>query len=322
MAEFEVIYPDSKAIYDLSATPTTKSTINSAGLEITDGTSTATLSNSTLELAVSGGMSSFSSSLGVDLSGFTMNEAQLTMDYAAAGMAPAITTTTGSGGFLNINQDTNEQAKLDSLGVHIYNGGATLSNIATYSSSIITGASGAVSTVDASQLKVESSALETVITPASVALGIPAGASVSLSSADGVSIQSGPFQPDELLDVSGNNGLDGQYLISNGTAPVWTTVSAPATPNLASVLAVATAGDADNQPISNLSSLGFEATTGGQAVLAITAKASSKPAATFDVMNLPYAADATTGRVFSNQYVEISVAGTSYWVQLFSAPPV
>jgi hypothetical protein len=189
----------------------------------------------------------------------------------------------------------------------------------------ITQPGGNLGKVEATAITSQSTANNTVMTPTAFTftsdpLGTPV--SVALSSADGLKITSGPFQPDELLDVSGNNGLDGQYLISNGTAPVWTTVSAPATPNLASVLAVATAGDADNQPISNLSSLGFEATTGGQAVLALTAKASSKPAATFDVLNLPYAADATTGRVFSNQYVEISVAGTSYWVQLFSAPPV
>jgi hypothetical protein len=293
---FEVLYPDTNLIADLSATPTTKSTLNSSGLEITDGTNTATLSKSTLELAVSGGMSSFASSLGVDINGFTMNEAQLTMDYVAVGMSPAVTTTTGVGGFKNINQTTNEFARLDSLGVAIYDTTSSLTNVATFSSSIITGSAGAISTVDASQLKVESTALETVITPASVALGVPEGASVSISSADGVSIQSGPFQPDELWDISGNGGDAGQYLIASGSggAPVWTTVTAPGTPNLASVLAVATAGNADNQPISDLSSLAFHNS------LSISDVAGS-------IMSVNTPIDETTARAFQRQYLPIQV---------------
>lgn len=145
---------------------------------------------------------------------------------------------------------------------------------------------------------------------------------VAFTSPDSAKIVSGPFQPDELLDSAGSPGTAGYYLASGGaaTAPLWTELPAEVTPNLAAVLAVATEGDAENQPISNLSSAGFQATSGGQAVLALTAKASSKPAATYDVLNVPYAIDQTDGRVFANSYVEISVAGTSYWIQLFNAP--
>ena len=60
--------------------------------------------------------------------------------------------------------------------------------------------------------------------------------------------------------------------------------------------------------------MGFQASSPGQTVLDITA------AAEYDVLNVPYAIDQTDGWIFANSYVEISVAGTSYWIQLFNAP--
>jgi len=79
-----------------------------------------------------------------------------------------------------------------------------------------------------------------------------------------------------------------------GLPPVWTTVSAPATPNLADVLGVATAGDANNQSISNLSSLGFSNS------LSIADVAGS-------IMSINTPMDATTGRSFQQQYLPIQV---------------
>ena len=143
-----------------------------------------------------------------------------------------------------------------------------------------------------------------------------------LSSPDSVKIVSAPFQPDELLDSGGSPGTAGYYLASGGAAaaPVWTELpAAPSTPNLAAVLAEATAGDAENQPISNLSSLGFQVTGAeGQVPLALTAVAS--PTIGYDVLNVSYPKDEMPGRIFANAYIEISVAGVHYWIQLYSQP--
>jgi hypothetical protein len=397
MAEFQVVYPDSTSVYSLSATPTTKSSLNSAGLSVEDASYKSTLANDNLVIE-SVGVGGVAHTLGWNEDGFTM-DAQLQIDGVVAG-ENLTTKMSGENGLVITNETIGNSASYDATGVSAYNSGSTLSNIMSYESNTITSGDdvatlGAASltyanatrtaTVNPNEIKIvdpnAGDELFAGITPGTiqvlfqnVAAALNAGeikattnasgggvnaqfgrilpdrmemgnntdpddsilstwnpealqffrdgnaANITMA-ANGTKLTSSSFQPSSLLDVSGNAGVDGQYLLSNGTAPVWTTVSAPAVPNLAAVLAVATAGDAEDQPISNLSSLGFEATAGGQAVLAITAKASSKPAATFDVMNLPYAADATTGRVFSNQYVEISVAGTSYWVQLFSAPP-
>jgi len=375
MAEFQVVYPDSTSVYSLTATPTTKSSLNSAGLSVEDASYKSTLANDNLVIE-SVGAGAVAHTLGWNASGFTM-DSQLEIDYSVGG-SDFTTKLSGANGLVVKNETDENFVIYNSNGVSAYNIGSTRSNLMTYADNTISNGSD-VATLATTGLTVAGAAsTSTVVNATSVAIdnatsnalfhidelslfettaggGLQARVlldrieiadtdplAVKVATLDPVKLRffrngsnqdleidasgtklttSAGFQPTSLLDVSGNAGVDGQYLLSNGTNPVWTTVSAPAVPNLAAVLAVAAAGDAEDQPISNLSSLGFQESSVGQAVLAITAVPSAKPAATFDVMNLPYAADATTGRVFSNQYVEISVAGTSYWVQLFSAPP-
>jgi hypothetical protein len=238
---FQVLYPDSDHIYDLSATPTTKSTLNSAGLAVQVGSSAT----------------------------------QAVVNFDLISVADATAGTTMNPGSLTCSGPAN---------------------------------------------------LKTVITDGEIAFGPVSGSlpldSVSIASADGLKITSGPFQPDELLDVSGNAGDAGQYLLSGGAgaAPVWTTVSAPATPNLAAVLAVATAGDAEDQPISNLTSAAFQPSAVGQTALVLskTASTSASPvAAEYDVLTSSQSYDGTTGRAFQNKYMEVVLDGVHYWVPLF-----
>ena len=298
---FQVLYPDSEHIYDLSATPATKATLNSAGLAVEfDGVDTkSAITND--EITV------FNET----------NFIKSVMDNGSVYSANTDNNTSariGADGLLAINETQTTKSQMDVSGVEF----TTPSGTNRLSST------GVNTKLECTNFQVDNATSSTYINGMSVGFSLDAPMSpiVSISSEDGVSIQSGPFQPDELWDISGNGGSAGQYLLASGSGgpPVWTTVTAPGTPNLAAVLAEATAGDAEDQPISNLSSMGFQASSGGQTALAITATASTSasPASPdYDVITSSQGADATTGRAFQNKYMEVVLDGVHYWMPLF-----
>jgi hypothetical protein len=338
---FRVLYSDSDHIYDLSANPATKSILNSGGLQVELGGAATKSAITNDEITV------FNATVGVDIKSVMDNGS-----VYSANTADETSARLSSEGKVLVNEAKVVNSYMNASGVSFVNGANTASFASadgiTFDSSPAKYDDGAGATLEVSGSQVlfsanagdDSSSMgalqvsvgngtankQSILRNGELAFGPIAGSlplpEVKLSSADGVSIQSGPFQPDELWDSTGSAGTDGQYLLSAGAGlpPIWTTVSASATPNLSSVLGVASAGDAANQSISNLSSVGFQPSSAGQTALAITAGASSKAGSVTDVMALNYAVDATSGRPFTNQYVEIKVSGTSYWMPLYGVP--
>jgi len=134
-------------------------------------------------------------------------------------------------------------------------------------------------------------------------------------------LQTGGLKPDAILDVNGSAGTGNQILSSNsgGGSVLWVDASTEF-PNLAQVLAVATAGDAGELPISNLSSLTLADTTTilssnslqmGAVPLVISADASGYLA----VNTTPSALVSMTIK----NYLPISVGGDLFYMPLFQA---
>jgi len=106
----------------------------------------------------------------------------------------------------------------------------------------------------------------------------------------------------------------GDVLTTDATGhATWQPPYVTPTPNLAEVLAVATAGDADSQPISNLLSLAF-APNNAAAPLELS---SDLTGGTRLRINTPADTSLAT-KTFSRNYLPINVAGTVYYLQLFS----
>ena len=296
---FQVLYPDSDFVFDLSATPATKATLNSAGLAVElDATDTkSSVKNDEIKVA---NATTFVESI---------------MD---------------NGSVYSANTDTLTSARLSAVGQMLISENLAVNSFMDASGVSFTSADGTARlsstglAISSDKLfKVDDGTNFTQMSSSAIAFSLDAAMSpiVSIGSADGLLITSGPLKPSELVDTAGSTaGSSGQFLTSTGSGTEWVTYS-PSTPNLATVLAVATAGDANDLPISNLASLEFAPSAVGQTTCLITGAASSIPAATFDVLSVNYAVDATSGRAFSNQYLEIKVAGVSYWMPLFSAPP-
>jgi hypothetical protein len=114
------------------------------------------------------------------------------------------------------------------------------------------------------------------------------------------------------LSFQGVAGTLNQVLTTDASGVAhWEDAQMSATPNLADVLAVATAGDANNQPISNLSQLGFQPASGDTLVLSGVAGAGG-------VLNLSTTADDTKAtKQFTGNYLPIAVDGTIQYLQLF-----
>ena len=130
------------------------------------------------------------------------------------------------------------------------------------------------------------------------------------------------LQPSAILDGFLSAGNANQILSAgaSGGSLLWADPAVITTPNLASVLAVATAGDAGNQPISNLTSLALADTTTvlssnslsmGATPLVISADASGFLA--LNTVEVPKFATTL------NSYVPVSINGTVYYMQLYSA---
>ena len=122
--------------------------------------------------------------------------------------------------------------------------------------------------------------------------------------------------PAQIQDTTASLGTAGQVLTAGvaGSSVVWADAGAGPTPSLASVAAVATAGDFGAQALSNAPSLSMTADAGVSAVV-LSAIAAS------DVLNLSTAADVSGDtKDFSRSYLPISVAGVVYYLPLFSVP--
>lgn len=120
------------------------------------------------------------------------------------------------------------------------------------------------------------------------------------------------------LTFQGVAGTLGQVLTTDAAGQAsFQDLPAEVTPNLAAVLAVATAGDGGDLPISNLASLGFNVDTSGAALVLSGVK---KTGVTDNILNFSNPADTSLAtKQFSRYYLPISVAGTLYYLQLFSA---
>jgi hypothetical protein len=119
------------------------------------------------------------------------------------------------------------------------------------------------------------------------------------------------------LTFQGVAGTNGQVLTANSAGQAsFQDLPAEVTPNLAQVLAVATAGDAGDLPISNLQSLAFNQDTSGAVLTLAGLKVTG---VTDNVLNISTPADTSLAtKQFSRNYLPIAVAGQVYYLQLFS----
>ena len=124
------------------------------------------------------------------------------------------------------------------------------------------------------------------------------------------------------LTFNGDFGTVGQVLTSDGTLMSWQ----DPVPNCALSDVLTNGSDATNQPINNISLLTFNKVTGGAAgdtVLELKGVNPDPSNYTTDLLNINTPANTTRAtKQFSGNYIPLSVAGTVYWVQLFSSPPV
>jgi hypothetical protein len=117
-----------------------------------------------------------------------------------------------------------------------------------------------------------------------------------------------------LVDTAVSSGTANQVLTAgvSGGSVVWADLPSAVTPSLAEVMAVATAGDAGGQALSNLPSVSLFDTAGGVVLSAIASSA---------VLNISTPADISGAtKEFSRNYLPISVAGVVYYLPLFSVP--
>ena len=119
------------------------------------------------------------------------------------------------------------------------------------------------------------------------------------------------------LTMQGVAGTLGQVLTTDAAGQAsFQDPPAEVTPNLAQVLAVATAGDAGDLPISNLQSLAFNQDTSGAVLTLAGLKVTG---VTDNVLNISTPADTSLAtKQFSRNYLPIAVAGQVYYLQLFS----
>ena len=119
--------------------------------------------------------------------------------------------------------------------------------------------------------------------------------------------------PAVIYDATASAGTADQVLSAGaGGSVVWADLPAAVTPSLAEVMAVATAGDAGGQGLSNTPSVGLFNTSIGVVLSALLSS---------DVLNISTAADVSAAtKEFSRNYLPISVAGVMYYLPLFSVP--
>lgn len=127
--------------------------------------------------------------------------------------------------------------------------------------------------------------------------------------------------PNVALKLNGTTGSNGQVITSNADGtPSWQDPALNC--GLADVLT--NSSDATNQPINNLSLLTFNKVTGGSqedTVLELKGVNPDPSIYTTDILNINTPANTTRAtKQFSGNYIPLSVGGTVYWLQLFSAP--
>jgi len=126
----------------------------------------------------------------------------------------------------------------------------------------------------------------------------------------------------QRVTLQGQAGAEGYVIKQDADGKMVWADGASSTPNLASVLAVATAGDADAQPITNLQSLGLAKLGTGIGSSAVVLEPSTVAEYPQDILNINQAIDETlTTRQFAGVYLPIQVNGQNYWIQLYSAVP-
>jgi hypothetical protein len=121
--------------------------------------------------------------------------------------------------------------------------------------------------------------------------------------------------PLQIIDNSAETGGANQVLTAGvgGHGVVWADVP---TPSLATIMSVATAGDAGGQALSNLPSVSMTADEGVSSVV-LSAVAGS------DVLNISTSIDSSGAtKEFTRNYAPVSFGGVVYYLPLFSVPPV
>ena len=124
------------------------------------------------------------------------------------------------------------------------------------------------------------------------------------------------------LTIDGDFGTTGQVLTSDGTVMSWQDPALNC--GLSDVLT--NDSDASNNPITNLSSVSFVKVQGGavgDSALQLKGVNPDPSTYTTDLLHINTPANVTRAtKQFSGNYLPLSIGGTVYWVQLFSAPPV
>lgn len=119
--------------------------------------------------------------------------------------------------------------------------------------------------------------------------------------------------PAKIIDSTNMSGNANQVLSAgSGGTILW--VDLPPTPSLADVMAVSPAGDASGQALSNIPSISMSADA-NSTVVVLSANASS------DLLSISTNPDITGAtKEFSRKYLPLSIAGTTYYIQLYSIP--
>jgi hypothetical protein len=120
--------------------------------------------------------------------------------------------------------------------------------------------------------------------------------------------------PATIRDGAAADGAAGQYLTAGaGSALLWLDLPAPPpTPSLAEVMAVATAGDAGGQTLSNLPAVALLNGGGAVSLSAVNSQAYLNISTPTD--------DSGTTKEFTRKYAKISFDGTLYYLPLYAAP--
>jgi hypothetical protein len=118
--------------------------------------------------------------------------------------------------------------------------------------------------------------------------------------------------PAKIIDYTNMSGNANQVLSAgSGGTILW--VDLPLTPSLADVMAVSPAGDASGQALSNIPSITMN--NGANSSVVLSANASS------DLLSISTNPDITGAtKEFSRKYLPLNIAGTTYYIQLYSVP--
>jgi len=158
--------------------------------------------------------------------------------------------------------------------------------------------------------------------PTNTAVNAVAPTSVTLSNISGGITYTARLSPQNLSivqveaynikDITSSTGTPNQILSGGDNGGIiWKDII---TPSLAEVMAVSPAGDASGQALTNIPSITMN--TGSNTSSVVLSAISSS-----DVLSISTNPDITgSTKEFSRKYLPLRIAGTTYYIQLFSVP--